>query len=71
MGQYCELFFLLREKINFSKKGGFSSDIGKNKDDLIYKLQFHTVKPDRVDDYIKLAEQHVKAVNNDENVPQG
>jgi len=50
--------------------GSFSSDIGKNKDDLIYKLQFHTVKPDRVEDYIKLAERHVADINANQDIPQ-
>jgi len=36
----------------------------------MYKIQIHAVKPDRVDDYIKLSEQHIAEVEANDEIPQ-
>lgn len=48
----------------------FSADIAKNKEDLIYKIQIHSCKPDAVEDYISLAEQNIQDISSNADIPQ-
>jgi len=54
----------------WGKNKSFSADIGKNKEDLIYKIQIHSCKTDAVDDYVALAEQNIRQISENEDIPQ-
>jgi len=54
----------------FSKNAAFSSEIGKDKSALIYKIQSHRVKPKDQQNYLDLLDEHILNLHKDENLPQ-
>jgi len=54
----------------FSKNNSISAGVGKPKDQLIYKIQIHEVKPEYEDEYEELASKQYLSLHKDENLPQ-
>jgi len=51
-------------------QAAFSSEIGKDKSALIYKIQSHRVKPEEQQNYLDLLNEHIVNLHKDENLPQ-
>lgn len=51
-------------------QAAFSSEIGKDKSALIYKIQSHRVKPEDQQNYQDLLDEHIVALHEDKNLPQ-
>lgn len=54
----------------FKLNNSFSSDLGKHKDQLIFKIQVHEVKPEFYNEYREATGEQLMILHQDESLPQ-